>query len=560
MSTFLAWMSPATSFDMSQGVECSAGEPRSAVLGHCEAAPASSNAVFRGRVAEVCGDRARSATHIRERVPDRISQATTLALVEEPSSGSDASALGSKVNGRHPSSQSWNPEDSGLHGVVSSETESLFGASEASGEEIVDSLLKVEVFMPNLRAAGFRPAFAALDEVDLPLMFERRAVVMRSIPFFLRGPSRNAMLLALEEICASEALRRARGWKLFLLPRMLLHRPPRGGTMPKYKLEARFDKFARGQWSELLRESIEGSETAAYLRARRSRRRPADDLAARAERAQALVMMGEISSGRQALSGAAVAPRTDHTLNLLTNIERRPPNPVRELPPEMLEFIPEVPFALDEKRFSQNLRSSRRGAAPGPSDMTSEHLRHLLSRPADLHWLFRAGEQLARGEAPEVAVEAIRMGRMTALQKPDGGVRGIVAGDVMRCLVGRTVAQQIMPAVERFTAPFQYALRTRAGTECVAHVLQALTEANPDATVLSIDGVSAFDMVSRLAMLAALRRVPGGDQILPFIRLFYGSQSRYFWEDDAAVVHHILQGEGGEQGDPLMPSLLIGDP
>ena len=122
-------------------------------------------------------------------------------------------------------------------------------------------------------------------------------------------------------------------------------------------------------------------------------------------------MMGEISSGRQALSGAAVAPGTDHTLRLLTDIERRPPNPVRELPPEMLEFIPEVPFALDEKRFAQNLRSSRRGAAPGPSGMTSEHLRPLLSRPADLHWLFRAGEQLARGEAPEVAVEAIRMGR-----------------------------------------------------------------------------------------------------------------------------------------------------
>ena len=98
-------------------------------------------------------------------------------------------------------------------------------------------------------------------------MFERRAVAMRSIPFFLRRPCRNAMLLALEEICASEALRRARGWKLFLLlPRMFLHRPPRGGTMPKYKLEGRFDKFARGQWSELLGEALKGL-TAACLRA-----------------------------------------------------------------------------------------------------------------------------------------------------------------------------------------------------------------------------------------------------------------------------------------------------
>ena len=36
----------------------------------------------------------------------------------------------------------------------------------------------------------------------------------------------------------------------------------------------------------------------------------------------------------------------------------------------------------------------------------------------------------------------------------------------------------------------------------MAHVLQALMEANPDAIVLSIDGVSAFDMASRRAMLA----------------------------------------------------------
>ena len=52
-----------TSTDSDQDVECSTGEPRSVVLGHCEAAPASSNAVFRGRVAEVCADRARLATH-----------------------------------------------------------------------------------------------------------------------------------------------------------------------------------------------------------------------------------------------------------------------------------------------------------------------------------------------------------------------------------------------------------------------------------------------------------------------------------------------------------------
>ena len=37
----------------------------------------------------------------------------------------------------------------------------------------------------------------------------------------------------------------------------------------------------------------------------------------------------------------------------------------------------------------------------------------------------------------------VRQGRMTVQAKPDGGVRGIVAGDVIRRLVARTMAQQL---------------------------------------------------------------------------------------------------------------------
>ena len=86
---------------------------------------------------------------------------------------------------------------------------------------------------------------------------------------------------------------------------------------------------------------------------------------------------------------------------------------------------------------------------------------------------------------------------MTALQKPGSGVRGMVAGDVIRRLVARTIAQQLSETVERATAPFQYALSTKAGCECVAHALQGLTDLDPEATVLSIDGISAYDLISR---------------------------------------------------------------
>ena len=39
------------------------------------------------------------------------------------------------------------------------------------------------------------------------------------------------------------------------------------------------------------------------------------------------------------------------------------------------------------------------------------------------------------------------------------------------------------------------------------------------------------------------------------MRQFYGRVSQCLWEDDAGVTHTILQGEGGEQGDTLMPML-----
>ena len=90
----------------------------------------------------------------------------------------------------------------------------------------------------------------------------------------------------------------------------------------------------------------------------------------------------------------------------------------------------------------------------------------------------------------------------------------------------------------------------------MAHALQGLTEIDPRATVTSSDGISAYDLISRQAMLEGLREMPGGASILPFVSMFYGGPSSYLWEDALGRVHTIVQGEGGEQGDALMPLLF----
>ena len=140
---------------------------------------------------------------------------------------------------------------------------------------------------------------------------------------------------------------------------------------------------------------------------------------------------------------------------------------------------PEIPFELDEKKFSTNLRTSRRGAAAGPSGMTTEHLRLVLDTVHHAQLLFKLGEQLSRAETPTTIVNSVRLGRLTALQKPNGGVRGVVAADILRRLVGRTMAQQLSDVVKAATAPFQCALSTRAGTECHGPCIAVIDRGEP---------------------------------------------------------------------------------
>ena len=97
-------------------------------------------------------------------------------------------------------------------------------------------------------------------------------------------------------------------------------------------------------------------------------------------------------------------------------------------------------FILDDDRFLQNLRTSRRGVAAGPSGMNSDHLFRLLDSERDSMKFYEFASLLARGEVPGEVMEILRMGRITALSKPDGGVRGITVGDILRRLVARTVA------------------------------------------------------------------------------------------------------------------------
>ena len=129
------------------------------------------------------------------------------------------------------------------------------------------------------------------------------------------------------------------------------------------------------------------------------------------------------------------------------------------------------------------------------------------------------------------------------MDKPAGGVRGIATGDTFRRLVSRCLARQYADTFDEATRPYQFALQTRAGTDALSGMLRAAIDLDADATVVSLDGRSAYDTISRAAFLRKLREV--APALVPFVRLWYGQGAR----------RSIRQGEGCEQGDALAPDL-----
>ena len=91
-----------------------------------------------------------------------------------------------------------------------------------------------------------------------------------------------------------------------------------------------------------------------------------------------MVQLGEVSAGRQALEGASLAAGDQKTLNALRDPTRRPAVPRDSLPDDIAGLQPEEPFVLDQVMFLHNVRTARKGAAPGPSGMTADHMRLLV--------------------------------------------------------------------------------------------------------------------------------------------------------------------------------------
>ncbi|CAE7311141.1 unnamed protein product, partial [Symbiodinium sp. KB8] len=198
-----------------------------------------------------------------------------------------------------------------------------------------------------------------------------------------------------------------------------------------------------------------------------------------------MVRRGEVPRARATLTTAAIAHGADEAFAALSDPERRPPVPLHDVPAAWLNLQPhdpDAPAVLNDAAVAQALRTARRGTAAGLSGVTCEHTTSCCST---IELFMHAANLLVAARVPANVAAALGLSRFTALREPGGGVRGIL----------------------------------HASRRCRPRLCGDL---------VSLDGHSAYDTISRTAFLRKLHAV--APALIPF-------------------------GEGCEQGDALAPAL-----
>ena len=372
---------------------------------------------------------------------------------------------------------------------------------------------------PGAQARATRSSWESLDAVVLRDVFAAPLPTMRDVPRFLAAGVRRAFVHALRGLHSpnpAAGITAERAWKLFLLvPRLLLTRTRETGPAGRTALLQRFQAFEAGRWCELL--------DAAMPSTAQPQRSPGSDVERMREHACAQVRRGELSRARQTLTGAPLAPSNADALRLLSDPDKRPPHPRHPIPDDVVRFRAANPLRLKAAELGEALRTAKRGSAAGLSGASVEDYRLLLGDEEALDLLVHAASLFANADAPADVLRALALSRLTALSKPGKGVRGIATGDTLRRLVSRTLARRYAETFDRATRPFQFALQARAGTDCLAAMLRAASELDADATIVSLDGRSTYDTVSRAAFLTKLREV--APDLVPFVRDWYSGTS-----------------------------------
>ena len=224
---------------------------------------------------------------------------------------------------------------------------------------------------------------------------------------------------------------------------------------------------------------------------------------------------GEFGNALRSLSCAKQAPKTAETAEKLQRLHPAgcPVTlPTFSLNPASFEFF-------IESIVQKAVTSTPRGSSPGPTGLTTDHLRQcIMDASADIVGsLCHACKLVASGQVHESVRHIIFGASLHALEKSNGGVRPVACGDPIRRLTAKVLAQQFKRDIETIVSPYgQVGVATSNGIEALFHCARRFAESarTSDMVLAKLDITNAFNSIDRQAVVDGLGELPS---LLPYV-------------------------------------------
>ena len=199
-------------------------------------------------------------------------------------------------------------------------------------------------------------------------------------------------------------------------------------------------------------------------------------------------------------------------------------------------------------------RSVPLGSAAGPSSLAPRHVADACafagSLVADALSVFCT--RVAQGKVPETWRPFFFGARSMALEKKDGGLRPLAAGETLRRITGKLLARHVSRDIGVwFVKRHQVAVAVAGGADAAALALRLFASSaahsrSAPRVVVKVDMSNAFNSVSRVAVIDGAVKITSS--LAPYFACAYGLPSHLFFGR-----HVIVSATGVHQGDPLGP-------
>jgi Reverse transcriptase (RNA-dependent DNA polymerase) len=145
---------------------------------------------------------------------------------------------------------------------------------------------------------------------------------------------------------------------------------------------------------------------------------------------------------------------------------------------------------------------------------------------------------------------------LTALAGPNGGVRPIAVGEVIRRLVAKCLMARVRQPAQALLAPLQLGVSVKGGAEAIVHTVRRIithylgASVSPDWALLLVDFSNAFNLVRHdVFCQSTLEHFPA---LGPWVTWCYDSPSHLFYEGQ--IVCNLARGvQQGDRASPVLP-------